>query len=285
MIEPDFWRCRACGCLWRDNHDNTVSLASAKQASCADCEMRPTFTACEPLYRALVPLPATEKLTCSKQTVHPRGFVVGCEHLEGHKGDHAALIDDIAEYQWAQRTRVPLPATPTEEERAMARGFISLWDSMDVQDADDWMYRLRNRAELLTTVAFLPVQVQDSPLAATPTDLEQIAQLIEVEERDCRQKEHDGKSHHARSIWGACAATCGLLAGKVRGLSVAFLPVQDEEAKAQLYELAARLHKRWEDAPSADDMVRLEELDDIADEVEAIAAALGASRPSPAEKK
>lgn len=67
--------------------------------------------------RALVPLPATEKLTCSKQTVHPRGFVVGCEHLEGHEGDHAALIDDIAEYQWAQRTRVPLPATPTEERR------------------------------------------------------------------------------------------------------------------------------------------------------------------------
>jgi hypothetical protein len=49
-------------------------------------------------------------------------------------------------------------------------------------------------------------------------DCEQIALLIEVEERTCRQKEHDGRSHHARSIWGACAATCGVLAAQVRKL-------------------------------------------------------------------
>lgn len=49
--EPDFWRCTKCGCLWRDNHDNTVSLASAKQTSCAECELRPTSSACEPLFR------------------------------------------------------------------------------------------------------------------------------------------------------------------------------------------------------------------------------------------
>lgn len=49
--------------------------------------------------------------------------------------------------------------------------------------------------------------------------LEVIAELIEIEERACRQKEHDGKSHHARSIWGASAATCGVLAAQVRSMA------------------------------------------------------------------
>lgn len=48
---PDFWRCRTCGCLWRDNHDDTVSLASAKQTSCVECEMKGCADACEPLFR------------------------------------------------------------------------------------------------------------------------------------------------------------------------------------------------------------------------------------------
>lgn len=37
----------------------------------------------------------------------------------------------------------------TPEERAMARGFITLWETAGIQDADDWLYVLRNRAELL----------------------------------------------------------------------------------------------------------------------------------------
>lgn len=40
----------------------------------------------------------------------------------------------------------------TTEERAMARGFIALWESLGVQDADDWLYALRNRAELLISL-------------------------------------------------------------------------------------------------------------------------------------
>lgn len=40
----------------------------------------------------------------------------------------------------------------TAEERAMARGFVALWESVGVQDADDWLYALRNRAELLATL-------------------------------------------------------------------------------------------------------------------------------------
>lgn len=51
--EPDFWRCRSCGCLWRDNHDETVSLASAKQTSCVECEMKGSAEACEPLFTAV----------------------------------------------------------------------------------------------------------------------------------------------------------------------------------------------------------------------------------------
>lgn len=47
--QPDLWRCRTCGCLWRDNHDDTVSLASVKQTSCVECEMKGSAEACEPL--------------------------------------------------------------------------------------------------------------------------------------------------------------------------------------------------------------------------------------------
>lgn len=51
MTLPDFWRCRECGCLWRDNHDGSVSLASAKQTSCIDCETFSTAEQCDPLWR------------------------------------------------------------------------------------------------------------------------------------------------------------------------------------------------------------------------------------------
>lgn len=40
------WKCRACGCLWRDNLDNTVSLLNAEQKSCPSCEHSPTREAC-----------------------------------------------------------------------------------------------------------------------------------------------------------------------------------------------------------------------------------------------
>lgn len=43
----------------------------------------------------------------------------------------------------------------------------------------------------------------------------------------------------------------------------------------QLEALAVKLHKRWDDAPSADAMVRLEELDDVADALDALLHAAG----------
>lgn len=46
---PDYWRCAHCGCLWRDNHDGTVSLAGWNSRSCPTCEMD-TNLACQPLY-------------------------------------------------------------------------------------------------------------------------------------------------------------------------------------------------------------------------------------------
>jgi hypothetical protein len=36
------WKCRTCGCLWRDNLDGMVSLFDASQKSCATCEHGPT---------------------------------------------------------------------------------------------------------------------------------------------------------------------------------------------------------------------------------------------------
>lgn len=54
--------------------------------------------------------------------------------------------------------------------------------------------------------------------------------------------------------------------------------VPEAQGRLRLQELAKRLRKRWDDAPSADDMVRLEELDDIADEIDA-ALALPSAAP------
>lgn len=47
--EPDFWLCKSCGCVWRDNHDGTLSLGM-NQHSCFGCEWN-TLKYCEPLYR------------------------------------------------------------------------------------------------------------------------------------------------------------------------------------------------------------------------------------------
>lgn len=40
------WKCRQCGCLWRDNLDGSVSLFDANQKSCQNCEMLPTAYSC-----------------------------------------------------------------------------------------------------------------------------------------------------------------------------------------------------------------------------------------------
>lgn len=32
------YKCRTCGCLWRNNHDDTISLFDMYQKSCTDCE-------------------------------------------------------------------------------------------------------------------------------------------------------------------------------------------------------------------------------------------------------
>jgi hypothetical protein len=51
FYEPEsvayYWRCKTCGCRWRDNRDGTVSLFDVAQKSCAECEHKPTPDACE----------------------------------------------------------------------------------------------------------------------------------------------------------------------------------------------------------------------------------------------
>ncbi len=41
------WKCRACGCLWRDNRDGSVSLMDEKQTSCTSCEHNTTEATCD----------------------------------------------------------------------------------------------------------------------------------------------------------------------------------------------------------------------------------------------
>jgi hypothetical protein len=46
LINVPRWKCRQCGCLWRDNLDGSVSLFDANQKSCQNCEMLPTAESC-----------------------------------------------------------------------------------------------------------------------------------------------------------------------------------------------------------------------------------------------
>lgn len=49
------WKCRECGCLWRDNLDGTVSLFGPAEQSCQYCESQDIAKACEPVwYDAIV---------------------------------------------------------------------------------------------------------------------------------------------------------------------------------------------------------------------------------------
>lgn len=41
------WKCKTCGCLWRDNLDETVSLLNTEQKSCLTCEHGSTREVCE----------------------------------------------------------------------------------------------------------------------------------------------------------------------------------------------------------------------------------------------
>jgi hypothetical protein len=40
-------RCRECDCLWRDNGDYSVSLASPAQKSCSVCEAKTSHQTCD----------------------------------------------------------------------------------------------------------------------------------------------------------------------------------------------------------------------------------------------
>lgn len=71
------WKCRTCGCLWRDNFNNTVSLLNG-QKSCADCELKPTTEACEPLdANALYQQPESLRIMHARKQEAANGFQAG----------------------------------------------------------------------------------------------------------------------------------------------------------------------------------------------------------------
>lgn len=58
------WKCKTCGCLWRDNLDGTVSLFDAPQKSCATCERQPTRQACD-IHWLTLPTPVETDSRCT----------------------------------------------------------------------------------------------------------------------------------------------------------------------------------------------------------------------------
>lgn len=99
------------------------------------------------------------RLMLKLQAAALRGVARGETPTNDHGAELAAvptIPQSLSDYRQA-----------TTEERAMARGFVTLWQSVGVQDAEDWLYALRNRAELLATL-----DEDDSSAAAgeTPTE-------------------------------------------------------------------------------------------------------------------
>lgn len=114
---PAFWRCTACGCLWRDNrvfHDESVSLSSAKQTSCPECEMKPTAEVCEPLFRqpnvAALPPPQidiVQRLAALEWVLNRAEEIVRDEH-----GKDAAYSFEQAWGELPKTLRTALPRAP-----------------------------------------------------------------------------------------------------------------------------------------------------------------------------
>lgn len=50
VTQPDYWRCKSCGCLWRDNKNGSVTPAGPKQSACDRCSKGETEIECEPLW-------------------------------------------------------------------------------------------------------------------------------------------------------------------------------------------------------------------------------------------
>jgi hypothetical protein len=132
--DPDFWRCRTCGCVWRDNHDGSVSLGSAKQTSCVECEMKGMPETCEPLYRS----------------------------------PHAAQTQEIAQLK-AEVSRLTLQKI----ELGLRVGQI-LWPDYDGVSFDDVareLVKLKAEAALLSRVPPLEVQENKEDTRVAPTAL------------------------------------------------------------------------------------------------------------------
>lgn len=132
---PDYWRCNTCGCLWRDNHDGTLSLASAKQTSCATCEKWTGEPTCEPLFRAAaaVPSPPAQEIAAKnydtrEAMLHRRAQMAEAdsdrwqkryrdllEAFDGLAGRFVLAIQAREKYALELRTIRALPSSPVAD--------------------------------------------------------------------------------------------------------------------------------------------------------------------------
>lgn len=73
------WRCKACGCLWRDNLDDTASLFNAQQTSCSSCEHSPTREACAIHWLDVLIVPS---VTRQDEKEHDEGVTRSAESMD-----------------------------------------------------------------------------------------------------------------------------------------------------------------------------------------------------------
>lgn len=86
-LQMPVWKCKTCGCLWRDNLDDTVSLFNAEQKSCPTCELTHTKAACEIHWLAMEkasPTPRVPRLDGSQATgsAWPSSSSIGASEVE-----------------------------------------------------------------------------------------------------------------------------------------------------------------------------------------------------------
>lgn len=157
VLNIPIWKCKTCGCLWRDNLDESVSLFDAQQKSCASCEPLPVREACEIHWLSVVAPSAAAPVGASLRgddkllpewlelQAATMRLIQTNERLSKHERNEMALSASVME-KAAIALREALASSPTPPPREMlgyAR-ILELCDEFGVTETDILKHRLED---------------------------------------------------------------------------------------------------------------------------------------------
>lgn len=122
--EPNLYMCpKECGCLWRDNHDGTMSLYGPNSKSCPACEIMP-LTELIPLKRVTATTAQPEGAEWKPDSMHANAapFLGNCEtpHFLGEPTPDRKALTQIPHYALPQnqcKNWKPVASLPSGEKK------------------------------------------------------------------------------------------------------------------------------------------------------------------------